>query len=88
MSRDDLASHDNFITKFDLNMSLLADESGAACEAYGVWRQRERDGQKSMGIERSTFVIAADGNLALILRAVDPAAHIAEVETFIRDNLR
>ena len=69
-------------------MPLLADADGRVCEAYDVWRQREVSGESSMGIERSTFVIDAAGNLALILRRVDPVAHIEEVAAFIRANLQ
>ena len=69
-------------------MALLADADGAVCEAYDVWRERELNGEKRMGIQRSTFVIDARGALALILRQVDPADHIAEVEAFIRQNLQ
>ena len=86
ISRDDLTSHDSFAAKHDLNIPLLADTSGQACEAYDVWRRRETSGD--MGIERSTFIIDADGKLAHILRQVDPVAHIQEVAAFISDNLR
>ena len=70
-------------------MPLLSDADGRVCEAYDVWREREASGERSRGgIERSTFIIDADGNLALILRQVDPVAHIEEVEAFIRANLQ
>ena len=67
---------------------MLADEDGVASEAYDVWREWELDGEKRMGIQRSTFVIDARGTLVLILRQVDPVDHIAEVEAFIRQNLQ
>ena len=88
ISRDDIESHRAFIAKHDLNIALLADVDGAVCETYDVWREWELDGEKRMGIQRSTFVIDAQGNLALILRQVDPVDHIAEVEAFIRQNLQ
>jgi peroxiredoxin len=69
-------------------MPLLADVDGRVCEAYDVWREREISGEKRMGIERSTFVIDAAGHLVLILRGVDPVAHIEEVEAYIRVNLQ
>ena len=63
-----------------MNAALLADTDGSVCAAYGVCT----DGKS---FQRSTFVIDADGNLAAIMRGVDPVEHIAEVELFIRENL-
>jgi peroxiredoxin Q/BCP len=48
-------------------------------EQYGVWKERNRYGKKSMGIERSTFVIDADGNVAKEMRRVKPDTHAADV---------
>ena len=68
-------------------MPLLADTEGAMCIAYDVLLEKARNGEKSIGIDRSTFVIGNDGSLALILRGVDPEGHIQDVESFIRSNL-
>lgn len=80
ISQDDLTSHESFMEKYDLNATLLSDTDGSVCDAYGVCT----DGK---GFRRSTFVINADGNLAAVLRDVDPVEHIPEVELFIRENL-
>lgn len=69
------ASHAKFRAKYALPFTLLADEDHAVAEAYGVWKERSMYGKKYMGIERSTFVIDRDGNLARAFRKVQPAAH-------------
>ena len=48
-------------------------------EAYGVWIEKTSYGRKHMGIERSTFLIDADGNVAKAMRGIRPAGHAAEV---------
>jgi len=61
VSKDDCASHVDFINKFGLQVGLLADTDGALCEAYGVWQEKEKNGVKKMGIVRSTFIIDKEG---------------------------
>ena len=75
MSKDDCDSHRSFINKFGLRLELLADTSGEVCDAYGVWQEKERKGEKKMGIVRSTFVVDKDGMLAEALYSVDPNGH-------------
>jgi peroxiredoxin Q/BCP len=58
---------------------LLADPNHKVAEDYGVWKERNTYGKKSMGIERSTFVIEADGNVAKAMRRVKPETHAADV---------
>ena len=62
VSPDSDASHVSFKQKFDLQFTLLADPDHAVAEAYGVWVEKSMYGKKYMGVERSTFVIGADGN--------------------------
>jgi len=64
VSPDDSQSHQAFKAKFDLNFPLLVDTDHKISEAYGTWRERERDGKKSMGMLRSHFVIDEQGRLA------------------------
>ena len=68
-----------FKEKFDLPFTLLADPDHAIAEAYGVWVERPMYGKKYMGVERSTFVIDADGNVAKVMRKVKPETHADEV---------
>jgi peroxiredoxin Q/BCP len=79
ISADDEASHARFREKFELPFTLLADTERQAIEAYDVWKERSMYGKKFMGIERSTFVVDRDGNLARELRKVKPAEHAGQV---------
>jgi peroxiredoxin Q/BCP len=72
VSPDDEASHARFREKYSLPFTLLADPGHRVADDYGVWVERNRYGRKSMGIERSTFVIDEHGNVARALRRVKP----------------
>jgi peroxiredoxin Q/BCP len=63
VSPDGVQSHQAFRDKFSLPFPLLVDEDHKIAEAYGTWVERERDGQKFMGIARSHFVIDEEGNV-------------------------
>jgi len=63
VSKDSCESHQAFIDKFDYKISLLADTSGELCDAYNVWQEKEKNGVKTMGIVRSTFIIDQKGVL-------------------------
>jgi peroxiredoxin Q/BCP len=73
VSADDADSHTRFRDKFNLPFPLLVDADHKIAEAYGTWRERERDGQKSMGMLRSHFVIDEQGKLADVQYDVKPA---------------
>ena len=79
ISRDTLAKHDRFAAKHDLTVPLLADVDGAVTQAYDVWVEKNMYGKKMMGIERATFLIDAQGNIARIWRKVKVAGHVQEV---------
>jgi peroxiredoxin Q/BCP len=79
VSPDDEASHVKFKEKYSLPFTLLADPEHEVAERYGVWKERNMYGNKSMGIQRSTFVIDADGNVAKVLHRVKPDTHAADV---------
>ena len=79
MSTDSLASHRAFIDKYGPPFPLLSDENGEIVRAYGVWVEKERDGVKSMGTERSTFVVGPDSRVAAIFRRVSPGEHAGQV---------
>lgn len=79
VSRDSLKSHENFQTKHELNMPLASDEDGKACEAFGVWVEKQMYGKKYMGIERSTFLIAANGDVIEAWRKVRVKGHAQSV---------
>jgi len=75
VSPDGPKKHVKFKEKYGLPFTLLADEDHAVAELYDVWVEKSMLGKKYMGIERSTFVIDADGNVATIMRRVKPGAH-------------
>src|SRR5688572_27612121 len=79
VSRDSGASHAKFRAKHGFPFELIADESSALCDAFGVVKLKSLYGRKYMGIERSTFLIAKDGTLAREWRKVKVAGHAAEV---------
>jgi thioredoxin-dependent peroxiredoxin len=79
VSPDDEASHVTFKEKYSLPFTLLADPDHEVAEKYGVWKERNTYGKKSMGIERSTFVIDAEGQVAKVMRRVKPDTHAADV---------
>ena len=79
VSPDDEDSHVKFKEKYSLPFTLLADPGHEVAEEYGVWKERNKYGKKSMGIERSTFVIDADGNVSKAMRRVKPETHAADV---------
>lgn len=66
VSKDSCDSHQAFIEKFGLKVRLMPDTSGEVCEAYGVWQERERNGEKFMGIVRSTFIIDKNGKMVSV----------------------
>lgn len=84
ISKDSMASHEKFASKRDLQIPLLSDENGSACEDYGVWKEKSMYGKKFMGIERSTFLIAADGTIARVWNKVKVPGHVEEVLEAVR----
>jgi peroxiredoxin Q/BCP len=84
VSKDTLQSHQKFRAKFALPFTLVSDEDGSMCEAFGVWIEKSMYGKKYMGIERSTFVIGADGTILNEWRKVRPAGHADTVLEFIK----
>jgi len=84
VSPDSAASHAKFREKYGLPFTLLADTEHAVAEEYGVWGEKSFAGKRSMGIERSTFVIDADGIVARIFRKVKPDEHADQVLEALR----
>jgi len=78
VSPDSPASHDKFKKKHDLAFPLVSDETKAMLEAYGVWQEKSMYGKKYMGVERSTFLIGADGVIARVWRKVKVPGHAEE----------
>ena len=79
ISRDTVAKHDTFVAKHSLTTPLLSDAESTVCEDYGVWVEKNMYGRKSWGIERSTFLIDAEGKIARMWRKVKVDGHVEEV---------
>lgn len=79
MSPDSAKSHDKFRTKYALELPLASDETRETLGAYGVWVEKSMYGRKYMGVERSTFLIDAQGRIARIWRKVKVPGHAEEV---------
>ena len=84
ISKDSVASHAKFAAKKELTVPLLSDEHGGVCEDYGVWKEKNMYGKKYFGIERSTFVIGADGTVKWFKRKVKVDGHVEEVLEVVR----
>jgi peroxiredoxin Q/BCP len=79
VSPDSVDSHEKFRQKYDLPFELLSDPSRKVIESYGVWKQRFMYGKKSMGLERTTFIIGEDGKILKIFPKVQVDGHVEEV---------
>ena len=79
VSPDDEGSHVKFRDKYGLPFTLLADPDHKVAEEYGVWVEKNAYGQKRMGVERSTFLIDSEGNVAKVMRRVKPDTHADDV---------
>jgi peroxiredoxin Q/BCP len=79
VSADSPRQHAKFREKYGLPFTLLADEEHDVAEQYGTWVEKRNYGKTYMGVERSTFVIDADGNVVKVMRKVKPAEHADDV---------
>jgi peroxiredoxin Q/BCP len=79
VSRDPVKALDKFADKYGLAFPLASDEGGSLTEAYGVWVEKSMYGRKYMGIERSTFLVGADGKVAKVWPKVKVDGHAEEV---------
>jgi thioredoxin-dependent peroxiredoxin len=84
ISRDTVSSHEKFAANYNLNMPLLADKGGVICDMYGVLYDKTMYGKPVRGLERSTFVIDEQGQIAKIYRKVKVDGHAEEVLDFVR----
>lgn len=85
VSPDDTASHTKFRDKYQLNFPLLADADHKVAEKYGAWREKNMYGKKSMGIQRSTFLIDATGKIARVWKRVQVDGHEDQVLAAIKE---
>lgn len=79
ISRDSIKSHENFKAKMNFPFELLSDEEEIVCQQFDVIRMKNMYGKQVRGIERSTFLIDANGNLRNEWRGVKVAGHVMDV---------
>jgi len=79
VSPDATSAQAKFKQKYGLPFTLLADTEHKAAEDYGVWKEKNMYGRKSMGVERTTFVIGPDGRIKKIFPKVSVEGHADEV---------
>ena len=87
VSKDSIESHEKFIKKQNLAISLLSDENGNVCEDFGVWKEKSMYGKTYMGIERSTFIIDEKGLVIKEWLKVKVPGHVNEVLQVIENIL-
>ena len=84
ISRDSLRSHDSFKAKLGLPFELISDPDETVCLQFGVMKMKNMYGKQVRGVERSTFVIDAQGKLVKEWRGVKVAEHASEVLEFVQ----
>jgi peroxiredoxin Q/BCP len=79
VSPDEVTAHVKFKEKYGLPFILLADPEHKVADDYGVWGEKSAYGKTYMGVERSTFLIDSEGNVAKVMRKVKPDTHADDV---------
>lgn len=85
VSRDPMKAHEKFIGKYDLAVPLVSDADGEISQVFGTWVQKSMYGRKYMGMERTTYLIGADGRVLRAWRKVKVPNHAREVLTAARE---
>ena len=85
VSKDSVASHQKFIKKFNFPFNLISDENEKVCNLFNVIKEKNMYGRKYMGIERSTFLIDANGKLVKEWRKVRVKGHVDDVLESIKE---
>ncbi|KAA0970554.1 peroxiredoxin [Aureimonas fodinaquatilis] len=85
VSPDSVAKHCKFRDKQGLKVRLLADEEHQLLKAVGVWAEKRSFGRTSMGVERTTLLVDADGRIARIWPKVKVSGHAVEVLDAVRE---
>ena len=82
VSTDDQRSHKDFQAKYNLPFTLIADVDKSITNQYGVWVEKEKDGQKYWGTARTTFIIDEKGIVVARIDKVDPKQHAQQVLSY------
>lgn len=84
ISKDSVASHKKFATKYDLNFPLLSDPDHKIIEEYSAWGEKKFMGRLFLGILRMTYVIDPSGHIAKTYEKVNPTIHAGEIIDFLK----
>ncbi len=79
VSKDSAKAHTGFKNKYQLPFTLLVDANADVCEAYGVINKKSLFGKTFLGIQRSTFLIDAQGNIQQVWRKVSVKNHVKDI---------
>ena len=79
VSRESIKSHENFKSKQNFPFELLSDPDEKVCKAFDVMKLKSMYGREYIGVDRSTFIINAEGNVVRVWRGVKVKGHVAEV---------
>ena len=79
VSPDSVKSHENFISKHELNFDLISDQDTSICQSYNAYGEKSMYGRKYMGVIRSTYIINPDGKIAYINSKVKAEGHAQEI---------
>ena len=85
VSRDPMARHVKFTTKYGLKVPLASDEDGVISDAFETWGEKSLYGRKYMGMARATFLIGPDGVVRKVWPKVKVAGHAEEVLAAVRE---
>lgn len=79
ISKDSVKSHKKFVDKYNLDFSLLSDESTETIQAFGSWKLKKFMGREYMGINRDSYLVNPKGEIVKKYEGVNPKTHIAEI---------
>ncbi len=83
ISKDSVASHEKFVSKYDLPFILLSDPELFTIKAYDVWQEKKLYGKSAMSVVRTTYVINETGRIVQVFAKVKPDSNAADVLTFL-----
>ncbi len=79
ISKDSVAKHKKFAEKYDLNFTLLSDESAETIQAFGSWGPKKFMGREFLGVKRDSYLINPEGEIVKKYEGVNPKTHIKEI---------
>ena len=83
VSKDSVASHKKFETKYELPFTLLSDTELSCIQAYDVWKEKKMCGKVGMGVVRTTYIINEEGIIEHVMPKVKPDTNAAEILEYL-----